>query len=81
MEHTENVENIRNAYIILVGKPDEEIKIARHAFDRRIILNWILKQKDAKILTGFNCLGIGTCSSECGNEISGLTKRNKFSTI
>jgi hypothetical protein len=51
---------MRNAYRMLVGKPEGKRSLERPRCRWKIILDWILGKQDGKLCTGFICLGIGT---------------------
>jgi hypothetical protein len=50
----------RNAYWLLVGKPEGKRVLGRSKRRWRIILKWILEEQDGVVRTGFIWLRIGT---------------------
>jgi hypothetical protein len=50
----------RNAYRVLVAKPEGKKPLEDLNVGVRIILKWILQAEDRVVSTGFNCLRIGT---------------------
>jgi hypothetical protein len=65
---------MRNAYKILVGKPE----MKGHSEDLRVdgnISEWILEQHDGKVWKGIIWFRIGTSGWLCehGNELSGIS--------
>jgi hypothetical protein len=50
----------RNAYNVLVGKPEGIRPLERPRHRWEIILEWILEKQDMRVWTGFIWLGIGT---------------------
>jgi hypothetical protein len=53
---------MRNAYKILVGKPEGKRPLRNLGIDRRIMLKWILRKLGRKVLNGFFWLRLGTNS-------------------
>jgi hypothetical protein len=50
----------RNAYRILVGKPEEKRPLEDLDVGGRIILRWVLERQDGVVWTGLMWLRIGT---------------------
>jgi hypothetical protein len=50
----------RNAYRLLVGKPERKIPLGRPRRSGRMILGWILERWDGVIWAGLAWLRIGT---------------------
>jgi hypothetical protein len=62
-EHVAGIEEKRNAYRLLVGKPEEKIPLGRprrRLVDSIRILSWILERWDGVMWTGLVWLRIGT---------------------
>jgi len=51
---------MRNAYSIVIRKPERNRPRGRPRIDGRIILKWIIKKEDVRIWSGFYWLRIGT---------------------
>jgi hypothetical protein len=51
---------MRNAYRLLVGKPEGKRLLGRQGVSGRIILGWILERWDGVMWTGLVWLRIGT---------------------
>jgi hypothetical protein len=54
-----HTEEIKNAYKILVGKPEKRIVLG--GVDWRRILKWISNKQGGRVWTGLIWFGIGTC--------------------
>jgi hypothetical protein len=55
-------EGIKDAYKLLVAKPEGKRPLRRYRRRRGIILKWILKKYGARVCTAFNWLRIGSRS-------------------
>jgi hypothetical protein len=67
----------RNAYRIMVGRPEGKRQLGRSRHKGRIILIWISEIWDGVILTGLMWFRIGVSIYSCcerGNEPSGFIK-------
>jgi hypothetical protein len=58
--HVARMGEKRNAYRLLVGKPEGKWQFGRPRRSRWIILGWILERWDGVMWTGFAWLRIGT---------------------
>jgi hypothetical protein len=60
LEYIVGIRKMRNAYKIVVGKPDRKRHLGDLGADEKITLRWILKKYGMKVWTGVNFLRMGT---------------------
>jgi hypothetical protein len=58
--HVARLGEMRNSYIILVGKSERKRPLGELGVDGRITLDWILGKQRGRVRIGCVCLRVGT---------------------
>jgi hypothetical protein len=74
--HVAHIAENRNAYRVLVGKPEGRRPLGTPINKCEDNIKWIARKQDGRALTGFSCLKFGQVTGFCehGNGPSGSVK-------